>query len=381
MVNLYGRTIKKEELLRSIGSMDQVGGIKLFELSDGIERGVRIALMKTGELSLLIAVDRCLDIANAEYRGIPFGWISPTGIVSPYFFEPEKFGWLRGFFAGLLTTCGLTYMGAPTIDQGEELGLHGRISYSPAKLNSVGGRWDGDEYVIWIEGEIREVKALELNLVLKRRIESRLGEKKIRIFDEVTNEGWVEQPLMIMYHINIGFPIIADGSRFISTSRLYVPRDEEARKDAEKYDQIHGPIKGYKEKVYFHDLAVDEDGYAYAAVINKSLLDGIGVYVRFKKNQLNRFIEWKMLGEGAYVFGMEPANALVMGRDEERSWGTLQYIAPQEHRKFELEIGVIVGEEIKEFMKKVASITGGARPRMIESIGEFIEETKLSPNK
>jgi len=376
MVTLYGRAIRREELLRSVGSMEQVGGIKLFKISDGVERDVRIALMKTGELNLVIAVDRCLDIANAEYRGIPIGWISPTGIVSPYFFEPEKFGWLRGFFAGLLTTCGLTYMGAPTIDQGEELGLHGRISYSPAKLSSVGGRWDGDEYVIWIEGEMREVKAFELNLVLKRRIESRLGEKKIRIFDEVVNEGWVKQPLMILYHINIGFPIVADGSRFISTSRLYVPRDEEARKDAERYDQIHGPVKGYREKVYFHDLAVDENGYAYAAVINEKLLDGIGVYVRFRKDQLNRFVEWKMLGEGAYVIGMEPANALAMGRDKERKWGTLQHIHPQEHRKFELEIGIIVGEEIKRFVEKIASITSGVKPRMIRSMDEFIEETK-----
>ena len=376
MVTLYGKTIKKEELLRSIGSVEQVGGIKLFKMSEGVEKDVRVALMRTGELNLLITIDRCLDIANAEYRGIPIGWISPTGIASPYLFEPEKFGWLRGFFAGLLTTCGLTYMGAPTIDQREELGLHGRISYSPAKLSSVGGRWEGDEYIIWIEGEMREAKVFEPNLVLRRRIESRLGGRKIKIFDEVVNEGWIRQPLMILYHINIGFPIVADGSRFISTSRLYVPRDEEARKDAEKYDQIHEPAKEYREKVYFHDLAVDEDGYAYAAVVNEKLLDGIGVYVRFKKDQLNRFIEWKMLGEGTYVIGMEPANALVMGRDKEREWGTLQYISAQEHRRFELEIGVIVGEEIRSFKERVAAITRGVKSRMIESVEEFIEETK-----
>ena len=83
-----------------------------------------------------------------------------------------------------------------------------------------------------------------------------------------------------------------------------------------------------------------------------------------------------MLGEGTYVIGMEPANALVIGRDKERKWGTLQYIFPQEHRRFELEIGIMVGEEIRSFKEKVTAITHGVKPRMIESVEEFIEETK-----
>ena len=38
-----------------------------------------------------------------------------------------------------MTTCGLTYMGAPCTDAGDTLGLHGRISNTPACDVGVSG--------------------------------------------------------------------------------------------------------------------------------------------------------------------------------------------------------------------------------------------------
>jgi len=82
----------------------------------------------------------------------------------------------------------------------------------------------------------------------------------------------IEQPLLIAYHVNIGFPILDEGAKMISTSKMYVPVDEEARKEAEKFNEFQKLTKGYIEKSYFHDLAADQDGYAYATVINRNLL-------------------------------------------------------------------------------------------------------------
>jgi hypothetical protein len=376
MTHLYRRFYSGKELLKRIGSMDQVGGVKLLELSEGVERGVRVALIRSGELNFLVAVDRCMDIVNAEYKGIPLAWISPTGILSPSFYEPEGLGWTRGFPGGLLTTCGLTYLGAPTVDQGEPLGLHGRISYIPAKLIYAGSQWEGDEYVIALEGEAKEAKVFEPNIALRRRIEARLGKKHLVIHDKVTNEGWEIQPLMILYHVNIGFPVVDAGSNLISTSCLYVPRDEEAKNDAERFDQFHQPTSGYKEKVYFHDMLTDAEGYVHSAIVNEKLLDGIAVYVKYRRSELPRFIEWKMMGEGTYVVGMEPANGLVVGRDKERKWGTLQYLKPQETREFHLEVGVLVGEEVQKFKKKINSVTEGAKSKVIGTVEEFVEAAR-----
>ena len=50
------------------------------------------------------------------------------------------------------------------------------------------------------------------------------------------------------------------------------------------------------------------------------------------------------MGEGTYVVGMEPGNALVLGRDVERESGRLQFLEPGERREYDLEIGVVEGE-------------------------------------
>ncbi|MEM3872080.1 MAG: aldose 1-epimerase family protein [Nitrososphaeria archaeon] len=372
MVELFNRFYRKVELLKYVGDLEQLGGIKLLEFSDGVEKGVRAALVRACGLSFMVAVDRCMDIVNAEYKGIPLAFISPTGIAAPSFFEPEGLGWLRGFFGGLLTTCGLTYAGAPTVDEGEPLGLHGRISYSPAKLLRSEEYWENDRYVLVLEGESREAMVFGPNIRLRRKIETILGEKCIRISDKILNCGWSTQPLMIIYHINLGFPILDENSRLISTSQTVLPRDEEAKKNAENFDKFQPPTKGYREKVYIHNLVADEEGYAYAALINDNLMNGLGVYIKFRKKELPRLIEWKMMGEGTYVLGLEPANCFPMGRDKEKQYGTLQYIEPQEEKEFQLEIGIIEGKETKEYEERIKEIVK-EEPKMVTDIKEFLK--------
>ena len=41
-------------------------------------------------------------------------------------------------------------------------------------------------------------------------------------------------------------------------------------------------------------------------------------------------VQWKQLGMGEYVCGIEPGNAFVGGRKEERENGTLKYVEPGE---------------------------------------------------
>ncbi|MEM1972467.1 MAG: aldose 1-epimerase family protein [Nitrososphaerota archaeon] len=377
MVNLFGVKLSRESFERYVGDVSQVGGLTLYKLADGAGSGVRCVSLRTGLLNATIVVDRALDIANLEYRNIPLAWISPTGIVGPAFYEPESLGWLRGFFGGALTTCGLTYFGRPTVDEGEHLGLHGRVSYIPARLTLCGGRWEGDEYWMEVEGEVREAKVFEPNISMHRRITAKLGDRKLMISDVFKNNGWYAQPFMILYHFNFGYPLLSRESKLLTTSRLVVPRDADAAEGAEQYDSFDEPQRMFREKVYFHDLAVDRDGYAYAALLNEVLGGGIAVSLRFKKSSLNRLIEWKMIGEGMYVVGIEPANALVLGRDAERRWGTLQTLSPRESRLIEVELTVHEGKEEIESLKELILRTRGPRaPRIVESVEEFVRLTK-----
>jgi hypothetical protein len=95
--------------------------------------------------------------------------------------------------------------------------------------------------------------------------------------------------------------------------------------------------------VFYHDCAADEEGYSAALLENRILT--LGLLVRFRQKELRRLVEWKMMGEGTYVMGIEPANCGVGGRESERRAGTLEFLDPGEERCFEVQIGVADGEE------------------------------------
>ena len=52
-------------------------------------------------------------------------------------------------------------------------------------------------------------------LMLRRRIEADLGGVSLRISDTVTNVGATRCPHMLLYHCNIGFPVVDDGSELV----------------------------------------------------------------------------------------------------------------------------------------------------------------------
>lgn len=358
MANLWGREMTREEILKRVGDISQIGGVKLAELSEGVERGVRIAEVNSGGgLIYTVLLDRGMDIAWTSFKGISVSWRSATRNLAPAFFEPEGLGWLRGFHGGLMNTCGLTYAGAAGRDKSnhpfleeEDFGLHGRASYLPASNLWVDGAWQGDDYLMWVQGKIKESIVFGDKIALYRKIWSRLGGTTINIEDQVVNEGWNESPFMILYHINFGYPLLDDGARLFLPVEKTVPRDEMAEEGKEEWHLFSSPQKGYFEKVYLHYPKTLEDGYGASLLVNDRLK--MGVYVKFSKDVLPYFTEWKMMGEGEYVLGMEPGNCFPLGRRREREEGRLVTLQPGESKKISLEIGILEGEEKIEQFKK-----------------------------
>ena len=339
MIEIFGKSYSKEDLRKRIGNISQIAGTKMYELIEGEGKGVRMVDFWTGSgFCFSVSLDRGMDIPHAFYCGKSLCWHSSPGIVHPHFFEPKGYGWLRSFFGGLLTTCGLTYCGPPCVDQGEELGLHGRISHIPTEKVSIEEKWEKDDYLLSIEGMMRETAVFGENITLKRKITTHLGESKLWINDIVENEGFQESPHMILYHINGGFPVIREGSKLISPTIKVQPGDKEAEEGKEDYNKFAAPIPGFKEKVYYHEMKADKLGFVKCKLLNE---EGFGFYIKYRKSQLPYFIEWKMMGEGTYVVGVEPANCSVEGRDKMREKGLLPFLGPGEKREYELEIGVL----------------------------------------
>ncbi len=344
----------KREMLRYVGDLNQVFGIKEYVLSGGKANGVRAFDVRNGSgLEFTVLADRGLDIAELSFRGTNCSYLSKTGILSPEYYEENNLGFLRSFYAGFLTTCGLRNVGSPCEENGEAFGLHGRISNTPAEEVCAKTEWDGEIPVLTVSGKMREARLFGENLVLDRKISCRYGENKILIRNAVENLGFKRERLMVLFHFNLGYPLLDEDALLLTPTEQLTPRDKEAARGEAFFDRCQEPTPRYAEQVFYHNLRSDGTGNTGAALINEKL--GIGVAIQFNKKQLFNFTQWKQMGEGEYVLGMEPCNCYVGGRTDSRNEGMIEYLEPGEVRNFDLTIEFLNGRnEIDAITEKIA---------------------------
>ncbi len=336
----------RKETERRIGHTSQLGGLKLYTLTDGRAAGTRAVDFRTTRgLEFTVLLDRAMDISEARYRGMSLCWRSPSGDVAPAFYEPEGLEWLRTFYGGLLTTCGLTQVGPPGSDDWEELGLHGRVATTPAERVSVKEEWEGDCVAMEVSGVAREARLFGWALEMHRRITARSDSAGFALRDRFVNVGARPAPLMVLYHINTGFPLLSEKAELVVPSERAEPRDAEAAEGAERWAELHGPVAGYREKVYFHSPKAGADGAVTCALVNRSLPGGgIGLRLRYRPVELPFLTEWKMLGDREYVLGIEPGNCRPIGRAAARAAGELVELAVGQQVEMGFEIEVVEGE-------------------------------------
>lgn len=364
-MELFNRKLTPKTLRERVGNMDQVAGIKLLQLDDGFGRATRQANVYTGSgLCFTVSLDRCMDISSASFQGRAMGWRGAPGDVSPQYYEAEGIRWLRSYFGGLLTTCGLTNVGAPLPNSAESgEGLHGRISNTPAHDVSIFQGWEGADYVLRISGACRQATTFGENLVLRRTITAKLGARRFDVEDVVTNEGFRRTPFTILYHCNIGWPAVDAGSRVLTPSSVVTARDAEAVDGLDQWRQIHEPKANYAEKVYFHEMNPQKGDTVTVAVVNSEFDkgSGFGVAVHYDGRTLPRFTQWKMLGQQEYVVGLEPCNCGVAGRLQDEAEGRLMYLKPGESQRMSVAFEAIASVED---LREIEKLTGKIKPKL-----------------
>jgi hypothetical protein len=213
--------------------------------------------------------------------------------------------------------------------------------------------------MMWIQGNVQETAVFGENLVLHRKIWARLGENRLFVDDVIENVGYTPTENMMLYHFNAGFPVVDEGTELVAPFLKTEPRTDEAKKALAEFSRFRGPIPGFSEQVYYHEMVADQEGYVHSALINKRLKQGqgFGLYIKYQKAQLPLQIEWKMTGEGIYVVGMEPGTNRADGRSVERKNGRLILLQPGETRSYNLEIGVLTcQEEIQAFEEQIKGL-------------------------
>lgn len=329
--------MKKSELLQYTGNQAQLGGTRHYTLSDGPALNMRAIDVNTGAgLEYTILPDRGMDISLARFRGTNLVYITPNGETHPAFFEPENIGWLRTFTGGLLTTCGLTYLGPPVKDGDEDLGLHGRYSTIPAKLVADLSGWKGDEYQIKLKGTTEEGHLFGTKMRLEREITSVTGKNSIRITDIITNFGYKTSPFTILYHINLGYPLLSEDASLIIDPLETTPATAAAAAAIGEFRKFTKPQPDFFEHVYYHKLKADKNGDTRVELQNKK--PGIALSINFNINQLPLLTQWKMMGQGDYVLGLEPCNVPTWNRVVLRDKKLLPHLAPGESVTNSIEI-------------------------------------------
>ncbi len=331
-----------QQSLRKVGHNSQLFGIEEHRLCGGRAEGMKVVILRNGRgLTATLAADRCLDPMRLEYKGDNLGFFSPAGWAAPQYYQPEEF--LRNFTAGFMTTCGLESVGSACEDQGEQTVVHGRISNTPAQELNLHTDYSGAQPAMRVSGLMDEAVIFGGKLRLERTVTMPSDDNVLCFDDQVTNLGGEERPLMLLYHCNMGYPLLDEGAELLLPTLEVIPRDERAAEGTQQYAEIPAPEAGFAEQCYYHRLGCDDQGMSCAGLYNPAI--GKGVLLSFDTAGLDQFTQWKMTGVRDYVMGLEPGNCRVEGRAKCRQDGILKTIQPGETAHFHLSVRILDGED------------------------------------
>jgi len=323
-----------------VGDYLQVRGAEQYVLQNGKGDGMHFLYIRNGlGLECWISLDRAGDVSRVNFKGDNFGFFGPCGYVAPQYYDNKAAGFLKSFTAGFFTTCGLTAVGSPCTDCGEELPLHGTISHIPAVLNAI----EETDSELTVKLTVSDKVIFGRKLVMKRVYTFSYTENSFTVSDTVTNESDTETPFMLMYHCNMGYPLLSENSIVKIPNNSVKPRDEEAAAYLDTAITMEKPQAGFKERCYYY-VVKETDGYANIGIFNGDIEKGL--IMTYKKDELPCFTQWKMMGKTDYVLGLEPGNCNPDGRDVLRKNGTLEFLAPDKSRTASIKFNFTNNSEI-----------------------------------
>ncbi len=300
-----------------LSNTDQLATAVVSVVADGPALGTRAVDIRVWDgIDLRILPDRGLDLGAAWFGGIPLAWISPVGECSPPEAE-ELVGdrWRDVWGGGLVTTCGLSNVGAPA----EGHGLHGTYTARPAADLHV--ERSAAEVVV-------TATVVDPPFTLSRRIVTAVGQGLVRINDRIVNDSPWTAAAPLLYHVNIG-PPLWDGDAFLETDAdEIVPRDSDAAAGSATWDTPPEAASDAPERVFEHV------GASWARLTSPRL--GVELTVLAS---LPRLWQWVQPAAGAYALALEPANCSVLGRAHDIAAGQMPLLDPGEARASWVTIG------------------------------------------
>ncbi len=318
---------------RYVGHDSQLYGVEEHRLVGGRGDGMRLYEINNGKgLELTVSPDRNGDITRLRFKGMNMSYMGPCGYVAPAYYDAQGANWLKSFTAGFLTTCGFQNVGTPNNDNGEDLPLHGAIANQPSEI----AYWTEENGALIVHTVTKDEIMFDRKLRLERKVIVHTDRNEFEIADRIVNTGDRVEPVEILYHMNMGYPLLDEDSVVEIPAASVTPRDDHAAEDIDTCLKMLPPQDGFVEQCYYHKFA-DENGRA--SIYQPKL--GMGLEITFDASELDGFVEWKMMGVRDYVLGLECGNCYPDGRDVMRETGMLKFLQPGEEKVYTVHVKMI----------------------------------------
>ena len=324
-----------ESIKQYIGNRQQLFSVRESRLSGGRADGVRVIdVQNGGNLSVTIVPDRCMDIFSVRYKGRCLNYITSNGLAHPAYYEVTGEGWSEAFSGGFLYTCGLSNTGLRSGTEWDAQKEHGCIANRPAERVNIVETETPDGPAVEITGTMKEGMLAGTNLSLTRSIRLSYQRDVVEVTDTVKNEGFRRVPHTILYHCNMGYPLLQPDSKFSIPHSAVRPRTPFAEEMLPHLDEILPPQDALEEMCYYYSILPDDSGWCAAMLENAR--ENLRLRLRFDASTLDHFIQWKNFVKGEYIMGLEPANAPIDGREDALARGELPCLEGGETRTYRL---------------------------------------------
>ncbi len=266
--------------------------------------GDRVLILRlAGGLSLDVLPDRGLDLGAAWSGSVPLAWRSPQSA------DPGPgHGWNERFLGGLLATCGPDNIGAPRGASGQ----HGTHHLTRAEDVRWWRQRAPEGIDVHVRGRITHSSSGSW-IVIEREIVTGTARPCVEVRDTVRNEGNSPAAVPLLYHVNLGAPMLRPGARMSVDAGTAVLRDPcPPGQDALS---LPHPRDGLDAVVAEHPGIRSHDGWARATLTETGL--GADVAVEWRTDTLPRLCTWNNPARGGWVLGVEPTNAPLFGSERE----------------------------------------------------------------
>ena len=207
--------------------------------------------------------------------------------------------------------------------------LHGKGSSHPAVLRGHGLVDDVPEPYIFCEVEFVQAMSFVSALRLRRRIEIPVGSQSIKLCDVVRNVGSNPVTHMLLYHFNLGFPMVGPGSTLTLGGDSCVWQSE-----------THDPIAPFPppENNARNLLSVYEHASKIGKVTIENAQSDLQLDISYPSEQLPYCQMLRVAEKGIYGIGVEPCTAAGRTRADARQNGDMIILQPGEERRYDLSI-------------------------------------------